>query len=164
MERRRISSHSENGERTRAEREAGASPWTPEPQIDPGYEGLELESGTPSPIPEQWIQEWRDAVVMIARMTFVRWSHALSANDLTVTEDTPEWRRLCRMALITAARAHEINARREWVDYSDGFRAARQHRRQWHISAALALCAHTRARATGSYRPSSHCNAFQREL
>ena len=36
-----------------------------------------------------------------------------------------------------------------------------QHRRQWHISAALAPCAHTRALAAGSCRPASHCNAYQ---
>ena len=46
---------------------------------------------------------------------------ALAANDLTLTDDTPEWRRLCCMALIVAARAHEINARREWGDYRDGW-------------------------------------------
>ena len=46
---------------------------------------------------------------------------ALSTNHLTLTEDTPEWRRLCRMAPIVAARAHEINARREWGDYRDGW-------------------------------------------
>ena len=46
---------------------------------------------------------------------------ALLANDLTTTENTPEWRRLCRMALIVAARAHEINAKRKWGDYSDGW-------------------------------------------
>ena len=33
----------EDGERTRAEREAGAPPWMPEPQIDPRYDGLELK-------------------------------------------------------------------------------------------------------------------------
>ncbi len=113
----------EDGERTRAERAAGAPPWTPEPQTDPRYEGLQMEEWhTVAYPPEQWIQEWRDAVVMncqddVRPMV----TDALSANDLTVTEDTPEWRRLCRMALIIAARAHEINARREWGDYSDGW-------------------------------------------
>ena len=45
---------------------------------------------------------------------------ALVATDLALTEDTLEWRRLCRMALIVAARAHKINARREWGIYRDG--------------------------------------------
>ncbi len=113
----------EDGERTRAEREAGAPPWTPEPQTDPRYEGLDLEEwGTVAYPPEQWIQEWRDAVVMNCQEDVRPMvTDALSVNDLTVTEDTPEWRRLCRMALIVAARAHEINARREWGDYSDGW-------------------------------------------
>ena len=114
----------EDGERTRAEREAGAPPWTPEPQTDPRYEGLDLEEwGTVAYPSEQWIQEWRDAVVMNCQEDVRPMvTDALSVNDLTVTEDTPEWRRLCRMALIVAARAHEINARREWGDYSDGWR------------------------------------------
>jgi hypothetical protein len=33
----------------RAEREAGAPDWTPEPQTDPRYEGLEPEPGTRRP-------------------------------------------------------------------------------------------------------------------
>ena len=32
-----------DGERTRAEREAGPPPWTPEPQTDQRYEGVEPE-------------------------------------------------------------------------------------------------------------------------
>ena len=113
----------EDGERTRAEREAGPPPWTPEPQTDPRYEGVEPEKwDTVSYPPEQWTEEWRDAVVT-NRQADVRpmVTDALAANDLTLTDDTPEWRRLCRMALIVAARAHEINARREWGDYRDGW-------------------------------------------
>ncbi len=113
----------EDGERTRADREAGPPPWTPEPQSDPRYEGVEPEKwDTVAYPPEQWMEEWRDAVVT-NRQDDVRpmVTDALAANDLTLTDDTPEWRRLCRMALIVAARAHEINARREWGDYRDGW-------------------------------------------
>ncbi len=95
----------------------------PEPQTDPRYEGLKMEEwDTVAYPPEQWIKEWQIAV-MTNCQDDVRpmVTDALSANDLTFTEDTPEWRRLCRMALIVAARAHEINAKREWGDYSDGW-------------------------------------------
>ena len=113
----------EDGERTRAEREAGPPPWTPEPQTDPRYEGVEPEKwDTVAYPPELWTQEWRDAVVT-NRQDDVRpmVADALAAQDFALTDDTPEWRRLCRMALIVAARAHEINARREWGDYRDGW-------------------------------------------
>ena len=46
---------------------------------------------------------------------------ALDLRDLDVPRNRPEWRMLCRLALIAAAKAHAINARREWGDYSDGW-------------------------------------------
>jgi hypothetical protein len=113
----------EFGERTRAEREAGPPPWTPEPQTDPRYHGVEPERWEDVPYPpEQWTEEWRDAVVKNRQDDVLPMvTDALAGNDLTLTDDTPERRRLCRMALIVAARAHEINARREWGDYRDGW-------------------------------------------
>ena len=112
-----------DGERTRAERDDGPPPWTPEPQTDFLYEGLEPEEWDKVPYPpEQWTQEWREAVI-VNRQEDVHplVADALAARDLALTEDTPEWRRLCRMALIVAAHAHAINARREWGDYRDGW-------------------------------------------
>ena len=39
--------------------------------------------------------------------------------QLTLPPNSAEWRRLCRLSLVVAARAYEINAKREWGDYSD---------------------------------------------
>ena len=114
------------GERERADREPGPPPWTPEPQEDPRYEHLEPEEWdqVPSP-PEQWTQDWRDAVTMNAQDD-VRplLDDALERRRLEMPRDTGEWRRLSRLALIVAAQAHAINCRREHADYSDGWPAS----------------------------------------
>ena len=112
-----------DGERTRAERDPGPPPWTPEPQTDPRYEHLDPEAWHTVPYPpEQWIEEWRDALVT-NRQEGVRplVTDALLASNLALADDTPEWRGLCRLALVVAAQAHAINARREWGNYCDGW-------------------------------------------
>ncbi len=116
----------QDGERTRAERDPGAPPWTPEPQTDPRYEGLEPEAWDEVPYPpEQWTQDWRNAVMCNAQEdVHPLVGDALSARHLTLSPKSAEWRRLCRLALIVAARAYEINGRREWGDYSDGWPAS----------------------------------------
>ena len=115
-----------DGERERAVRDPGPPPWTPEPQDDPRYEGLEPEEwdSVPTP-PEQWTEEWRYAVVMNAQED-VRplLDDALDGRRIEMPRDTVEWRRLSRLALIVAARAHEINGRREDGDYRDGWPAS----------------------------------------
>ena len=116
----------QDGERTRAERDPGPPPWTPEPQTDPRYEGLEPEEWDAVPYPpDQWTQDWRNAVMCNAQED-VRplVEDALSARQLALPPDSAAWRRLCRLSLVVAARAYEINARREWGDYSDGWPAS----------------------------------------
>lgn len=50
----------DDGERTRAEREPGMPPWTPEAQTDPLYEDLDPEDWHRVPYPpDLWAQEWR---------------------------------------------------------------------------------------------------------
>ena len=46
---------------------------------------------------------------------------ALDGRRIEMPRDTVEWRRLSRLALIVATRAHEINGRREDGDYRDGW-------------------------------------------
>ena len=116
----------QDGERTRAERDPGPPPWTPEPQDDPRYEGLEPEEWDEVPYPpEQWTQDWRNAVMCNAQEdVHPLVGDALSARHLTLSPKSAEWRRVCRLSLIVAARAYEINAKREWGDYSDGWPAS----------------------------------------
>ena len=109
-----------DGERERALRNSGAPPWTPEPQVDPQYEGLEMEEwdSVPSP-PERLAQDWRFAVMMNAQEDVrVLLDDALEQRRLDVRRDTVDWRRLSRLALIVAAHAHKIDAMREEGDYS----------------------------------------------
>ena len=116
----------QDGERTRAERAPGPPPWTPEPQDDPRYEGLDPEEWDEVPYPpEQWTQDWRNAVMCNAQEdVHPLVGDALSARHLTLSPKSAAWRRLCRLSLIVAARAYEINAKREWGDYSDGWPAS----------------------------------------
>lgn len=54
----------DDGERTRAEREPGMPPWTPEAQTDPLYEDLDPEDWHRVPYPpDLWAQEWRGAIL-----------------------------------------------------------------------------------------------------
>ena len=86
--------------------------------------------------PEEWIEEWREAVVMNRQQDIHPLvADALAANDLQVAENTLQWRSLCRTALIIASRAHAINARREWGDYRDGSRP--RWPASWRRSAAI---------------------------
>lgn len=72
--------------------------------------------------PEQWVEEWRDAV-MTNRLDEVTplVEDALAGRELAVQPASPAWQMLCRMSLIVASRAHAINARREWGNYEDGW-------------------------------------------
>lgn len=113
----------DDGERTRSVRPSGPPPWTPDPQSDPRYDDLEPTEWHKVPYPpEQWQEEWQRAVMLntqedVADLVV----DALDRREFDMPRDGPEWRLLCRLALITAAKAHGINARREWGDYSDGW-------------------------------------------
>ena len=99
----------DDGERMRAEREPGESPpWTPEPQTDPLYEGLEPEDWdkVASP-PEILATEWRDAV-LLNRVNDVEplVEDALEARGLEALRTGTAWRRFMRLALLAATEAH----------------------------------------------------------
>ena len=72
--------------------------------------------------PEQWQEEWKLAVMLNSQEDVADLvGDALDQRECDMPRNGPEWRLLCRLALITAAKAHGINSRREWGDYSDGW-------------------------------------------
>ena len=113
----------QDGEAERAERVSGPPPWTPDPTTDPRYEGLAPEEWNSVPYPpEIWETEWRDALMMNQLDNVEhRVNDALKQQGLTLARDTPAWRRLCRLALVAAAKAHSITAKRESGHYNDGW-------------------------------------------
>jgi hypothetical protein len=95
----------------------------PCPDIDPEYEGLTPEEWDKVPVfPDRFASEWSDAL-LVNRLDDARplVEAALSSRGVGLGADATVWPRLLRLALVVAARAHSINARREQGDYRDGF-------------------------------------------
>ncbi len=114
----------DDGERGRAEREPGMPPpWAPSPQDDPLYEGLTVDEGHTVPTePEREADAWRDAV-SLNRTSDVEPLLDAAMRRLSVAKpsDGPAWRQYLRLALMVAAEANALDARREHSDYRDGF-------------------------------------------
>ena len=116
----------DDGEHARAEREPGAEPpWVPCPQDDPLYEGLEPEEWDSVPTAlDVRRQDWEDAILFnrteqVATLV----DDALRARGLAPSRDGLAWRRLMRLAVISAAEAHLIDIHREKGDYRAGWPA-----------------------------------------
>lgn len=94
----------DDGERTRAMRPSDPPPWAPYPQFDPQYENVDPENWDRVPYPPaQWQDDWRWAVIMNAQEDVAHLvDDALDLRDLDMPRNRPEWRMLCRLALITA--------------------------------------------------------------